>query len=704
MKKRILKVLATAGITMIAVVSFFMIDKFIIGAIEAEEKVAAYIDQQYRRDEKVDMSYDWYSDGGYIGENYNYNPDEDIILDGERNDLYRKYFEENMAEIEASMNTNMLIEDYSLITYYDGTNTSTRYDDLFIYGVYNTQPVAEEERVQKGAEIIWDIISQLKVQMGERYNICGLHIDYYDLSGVYRFSINMDKESITEEILIACAKEVSFTDNLAIQEKWEEFSDAYVTFWTMNVDDYKISLMGMEDFGDYQLVLKNGTAQKVLLTYRRYERGNPYEYAHGVFTNILGYSGFYVYEDTNNPFDYGHYYTIVGDELVCIAETTGEHGVNSFIVDVNEDGITEFIHNVTFGGDGAQATRIYYNDGTQIYEGWCDDLLDVEFDNVNYASSGSWYVPEKDVVHIFYWLESIQGFESKDYEIDLEKITFYPFAVVEGKEINKTDIGYSYKELCEMAKAYYAFHHDGVIPSDIRIEGVLEEDENIVQINHCESSNNHRVTLEYYEIDRITGTGINIHFEKIDFTGFASDSNSNSTDVAFREGIITLEDVGRKTAYIAALEKIQYERTSPVENDKSEWTSGVNGFAIYDVDLDGEEELLIEHNSDMADSKLFIYDYDEVSCELRKIFAAYPAIKFYENGIIKAEDSHNQTSNEFWPYSLYRYDEVTDDYEKIAYVTNEEQHKEVSDAYIENSETIEIFFMNLPQVWMDAEG
>lgn len=93
-------------------------------------------------------------------------------------------------------------------------------------------------------------------------------------------------------MLIDCAKEVSFADNLAVQEKWEEF-------------------------------------------------------AHGIFENILGYSGFYVYEDTNNSFDHGHYYTIVGEELVCIAETTGEHGVNTFIVNVNEDGIREFIHNVT---------------------------------------------------------------------------------------------------------------------------------------------------------------------------------------------------------------------------------------------------------------------------------------------------------------------------------------------------------------------
>lgn len=41
-------------------------------------------------------------------------------------------------------------------------------------------------------------------------------------------------------------------------------------------------------------------------------------------------------------------------------------------------------------------------------------------------------MPEKGVVHIYYWLEEIEGFESKDYEIDLEKITFYPFVTVEG--------------------------------------------------------------------------------------------------------------------------------------------------------------------------------------------------------------------------------------------------------------------------------
>ena len=423
MKKRLLQILISIGVTLTAWVTLFFIDNVVLGVREAETKVNAYEEAYYMKPETIEMKYDWYSGGGYIGENYRYNPEKNIIFDVKNNDLYREHLVERIEVIEDYMGTNIKIEDYSVATYYDGSDVMTRYDDLCIYELYNAQIVPEEERVQKAVDIIWDIVVRLRANY---YNICGIHVDYYDLGGVYHFSINLEKETITKEMLLNCAKEVSFDENLLIYEKWTNFNEHRTTFWRFEVDDYEISLVAMDDYGDYQLVLKRDETEKVLKTYPR-NSYKPEELKTGTFDNILGFSGFYIFHKSN-PYDYGYYYTIIQDELVCIGTGCGSHEENSFIVDVNNDGITELICNVTFGADGGKHTYIYYNNGTQILEGVCDDLLDVEYDNISYGSSGSWYVPENEVVHIFYWLESIQGFATKDYKIDLEKIVFLPFA------------------------------------------------------------------------------------------------------------------------------------------------------------------------------------------------------------------------------------------------------------------------------------
>lgn len=406
MKKRILQVVVAIVITTIAVASLFIIDRFIVGAMEAEEKVNAYEEYHNMNPEKIDMKYDWYSGSGYIGGDYHYYPDSDLIFDGEYNELWRPYFDEKMEEIEASWDMNVLIEDYSVINYFDGSDVAVRYDDLFIYGVYNTQPVAEEERVETGAEIIMDMISQ----MGYNYNFCGVHIDYYDLNGVLRYSVALDKQTITKEKLMNSATIVSFEENLAIQEKWEAFCGQRVTF-TSNLSD------------------------------------------------------------------------------------------------------------------------------------------EVELDD-----------------------------------------------------------------------------------------------------------------------------------------------------------IINVENEDRKAAYISALEKIVYQQTSPDDTPDEDWFYGDNKYAIYDVNLDGKEELLIVHDSTMSDSKLFIYEYDEETMELQKIFKEYPAITFYENGMIKAEASHNQTENEFWPYTLYRMDEETGTYTGFVCVSSAEEEKEVYEEHLADVKIIEILFNDLPIVRPESAG
>ena len=414
-----------AGTIFLGAVIFWGIECFVIGAARAEEKINAYEAAQYMHPKTVDMSYDWYSGGGYIGGNYRYNPKEDLIVDEERNRLWYKYFERKMEDIKELQSTNVLINDYSLMTYYDGKDAEIRYDDFFLYGVYNTQPVEEEYRIETAAEVIWQIVESLRFD----YNVCGVHIDYYDLNGVYRFAIDMEKETVTKEMLAASVKELSFTDNLLIEEKWREFTSLRKTFWSFPVEDYEIAMMGMEDYGDYQLVKRDGEIETVLRTYGRMG-ANPAEYSHGSFSNILGYDGFYVYE--GSFFIYGDYYTIENEILQKIAQAYGFviTPEDCYVRDINGDGVNELICNCCYGS-GPSTVEIYYNDGTQILCGSGENLAEIDEEKVFAKSVNSYYIPEENSIYVTYMLEDSEEWIEGTYPIELEKIDFYPFEPIE---------------------------------------------------------------------------------------------------------------------------------------------------------------------------------------------------------------------------------------------------------------------------------
>lgn len=89
-----------------------------------------------------------------------------------------------------------------------------------------------------------------------------------------------------------------------------------------------------------------------------------------------------------------------------------------------------------------------------------------------------------------------------------------------------------------------------------------------------------------------------------------------------------------------------------------------NQYAIYDIDRDGSEEVIILYTeSSMAGMTARIYDYDADTDETVLELLEFPALTFYDNGVIKAEWSHNQgLGNDLWPYNLYSYDSETDSY------------------------------------------
>ncbi len=108
------------------------------------------------------------------------------------------------------------------------------------------------------------------------------------------------------------------------------------------------------------------------------------------------------------------------------------------------------------------------------------------------------------------------------------------------------------------------------------------------------------------------------------------------------------------------------------EEDPHEKASG-NDFSLYDVDSDGNVELLLLWADDCVAGRIgIVYGYQdgEVYSELME----YPALTFYENGIVTAGISHNQgRSGRFWPQKLYRYASDSDTYQYIGALSGWDQ-------------------------------
>lgn len=96
-----------------------------------------------------------------------------------------------------------------------------------------------------------------------------------------------------------------------------------------------------------------------------------------------------------------------------------------------------------------------------------------------------------------------------------------------------------------------------------------------------------------------------------------------------------------------------------------------NKYSVMDIDDDGKEELLINFGNaySMAGMVAYIYDYDRETGNVYIEYAGWPGVTVYDNGYIKEEASHNHgrsNLDDFWPYSLLKYNAQTDKYEIVA--------------------------------------
>ena len=108
-----------------------------------------------------------------------------------------------------------------------------------------------------------------------------------------------------------------------------------------------------------------------------------------------------------------------------------------------------------------------------------------------------------------------------------------------------------------------------------------------------------------------------------------------------------------------------------------------NRFAVFDVDKDGSEELILCFTtSSMAGMRETVYDYDEETDSVIEEYSGFPGVVYYEGGLLEERLSHNQgmaPMGDFWPYFVYHYEPETDTYQSIYMVDGWEKEYRAED-------------------------
>lgn len=141
------------------------------------------------------------------------------------------------------------------------------------------------------------------------------------------------------------------------------------------------------------------------------------------------------------------------------------------------------------------------------------------------------------------------------------------------------------------------------------------------------------------------------------------------------DGETTPDNGAMLEAYQFGLQQIAFEHVYPDGTDTGfDSASGFiedNHFAILDINGDGKDELIVQFvTAPMAGNMETVYAYNEAENSLKAILTVFPAVTYYDNGIVKEEWSHGSglSGEGYWPYNLYRYEETTGTYELIAEV------------------------------------
>ncbi len=205
----------------------------------------------------------------------------------------------------------------------------------------------------------------------------------------------------------------------------------------------------------------------------------------------------------------------------------------------------------------------------------------------------------------------------------------------------------------------------------------------------------YKVTMGLYRITTLEGTAVwrdgTLHFTsktpavEADIT--VADGGAEVTVTASEQAYISPGDVyafpdgapdpaprpeSLPGAYRAVLTDLLEKGVFPGGEEAERFAdSAPDQYAVFDVDGDGREELLIRHtDAPTAGMVEKVYDIDPGTGAVREQFSDFPGMSFYDNGALKVEMSHNQgrAGNVLWPYALWTYQAGTDSYEVVGIV------------------------------------
>lgn len=242
---------------------------------------------------------------------------------------------------------------------------------------------------------------------------------------------------------------------------------------------------------------------------------------------------------------------------------------------------------------------------------------------------------------------------------------------------NKQDIMLKNGELSENILAYKTTIYKDSVPEityqDTELKDITAEDYEKVEDEKFKGLEAKTVTLEWItqmddDLDNVSGDVLKALLKK-SYDGFKFSTSQVSNNE-------TEENKIRREAYKAALKELMTSKKLPAGEDIEIFFDGStsmekNQFAIYDIDGDGHDELIIYWvTAPTAGQLSFIYDYDVNSKKFVSEFNDVPLLTFYDNGVIVALLSHNQglAGGSFWPYFLYKYNKDSDMYDQIAMI------------------------------------
>lgn len=242
---------------------------------------------------------------------------------------------------------------------------------------------------------------------------------------------------------------------------------------------------------------------------------------------------------------------------------------------------------------------------------------------------------------------------------------------------NKQDIMLKDGKLSENTLAYKTTIYEDAVPKVTYQNTELKEitakeyeafEDSKFKDLECKTANIKWITQMGDDLDNASGDALiellKKSYDGFKFTAFQKSSKDDEENKVRHEAYKNaLKDMveSKKLPNDDEIE-LYYDETMNMEENK---------FAIYDIDNDGHDELIIEWvTAPTAGQLSFIYDYDVENEKFVTEFTDVPLLTFYDNGVIVALLSHNQglAGENFWPYFLYKYDEKTDVYNQVAMV------------------------------------